>query len=213
VSEFVAAGGDADHRKHRYSVAVPLLFPCLLLRERVYRAVAYKWLWHIWLSRGRCIVTALHAKIYSATRLACFWNLNFHISGRLQIEALKTEFWNLQEDDENCVEKSFIICPLHKMLLGWSNKSEYHWRGIWNSWMKNEMHAEFQSKSLKTGRNTYTSALCCLWEGRREFPTIYSHFWDFCFLYHSQKCHMICSLEENEAFKITHLIKRDKTHS
>jgi hypothetical protein len=35
----------------------------LLLRERVYRAVAEKRLWYIRLSRGRRIATALHATI------------------------------------------------------------------------------------------------------------------------------------------------------
>jgi hypothetical protein len=35
--------------------------PLLLLRERVYRTVAWKRLWYICLSRGSSIVTALHA--------------------------------------------------------------------------------------------------------------------------------------------------------
>jgi hypothetical protein len=58
-------GRGAGHRKHRSSVAVPLLLSCLLLRERVSRAVAWKRLWYICLSRCRCIVTALHTAISS----------------------------------------------------------------------------------------------------------------------------------------------------
>jgi hypothetical protein len=44
VSVFVAAEMccGADHKRHRSSDAIPLLLSCLLLLERVYRALAQK---------------------------------------------------------------------------------------------------------------------------------------------------------------------------
>jgi hypothetical protein len=62
------------HRKHRSSVAVPLLRWCLLLRERIYRVVAPKRSWYIHPTRGRCNVTALHATV--------IWMMNWKRSGR-----------------------------------------------------------------------------------------------------------------------------------
>jgi hypothetical protein len=53
----------AGHKKHRSSVAATLLHSCLLLRGRVYGAVAQKQHWCIRLSRGRSIATALRATI------------------------------------------------------------------------------------------------------------------------------------------------------
>jgi hypothetical protein len=47
------------HREDRAFV----LCSCLLLRERVYRAVAQKQTWYIGPSRGRYIATAQHATI------------------------------------------------------------------------------------------------------------------------------------------------------
>jgi hypothetical protein len=67
----VKTSWNGPHRKHRFSV-VPLLRLCLLLRERVYRAVAPKRLWYICLSHGRCIITALHVTIvWEYLRTSC----------------------------------------------------------------------------------------------------------------------------------------------
>jgi hypothetical protein len=57
-------GSYTDHRKYCSSVVIPLFLSCLLLREPVNRTVALKILWCICLSRGRCIVTALHATVF-----------------------------------------------------------------------------------------------------------------------------------------------------
>jgi hypothetical protein len=48
-------------RSTQFQRALLLLCIYSFLRERVYRAVAYKRLWYIRLSRGRLIATALHA--------------------------------------------------------------------------------------------------------------------------------------------------------
>jgi hypothetical protein len=47
------------------NTAILLLRLCLLLRERVYRAVAHKRPWYIRTSRGRCIATVLHVTAQS----------------------------------------------------------------------------------------------------------------------------------------------------
>jgi hypothetical protein len=57
-------GRGPDHRKHRSSVAVPLLRSYMLLRECLYRAVAQKLPWYIRPPRDRCIATTLHATGY-----------------------------------------------------------------------------------------------------------------------------------------------------
>jgi hypothetical protein len=58
---FLTTPRHGPHRNNPFPAVLLLLLVDSLLRDRVYRAVAYKCLWYIRLSRGRRVVTVLHA--------------------------------------------------------------------------------------------------------------------------------------------------------
>jgi hypothetical protein len=105
--------------------------------------------WRLQSWRIQCHVDCyLHASLHSDISQKISLNLHQHCCENLKtalcLKSTENNFVCLAPTGEDCIMKSFMICPPHQILFWWSNQEECDGWGMWHMWGTEEMHTGFE---------------------------------------------------------------------